>query len=185
MAFDLFLIDPGDKKIQVIKEVRAVTSLGLKEAKDLVDRASAGIPSRILRDVNDQTAQRYRNALEGAGALVELRNLEPPTHEELSATTKALQEIAQDLLPEVYIEPSAVHYSHPMQTQSGPGWEVCYGSDMLVNVDGTVYDINIASASNLKTFTLVIYEKKYTFDMNVSWSQIVQAIREAKREKEQ
>ena len=67
--FDVVLISSGEKKIQVIKEVRALTSLGLKEAKDLVD----GAPKPLLEKVNKETADKARAALEGAGATVELK----------------------------------------------------------------------------------------------------------------
>ena len=59
----------GDKKIQVIKEVRALTSLGLKEAKDLVDAA----PKPVLEKVSKDDAEKAKAALEGAGATVELK----------------------------------------------------------------------------------------------------------------
>ena len=59
----------GDKKIQVIKEVRGLTSLGLKEAKDLVD----GAPKPVLENVNKETADKAKAALEGAGATVTLK----------------------------------------------------------------------------------------------------------------
>ena len=62
--FDVILEGAGDKKIQVIKEVRSLTSLGLKEAKDLVDSA----PKPLLERVNKETADKARAALEGAGA---------------------------------------------------------------------------------------------------------------------
>jgi large subunit ribosomal protein L7/L12 len=67
--FDVILEAAGDKKIQVIKEVRTLTSLGLKEAKDLVD----GAPKPLLEKVNKETADRARAALEGAGATVTVR----------------------------------------------------------------------------------------------------------------
>jgi large subunit ribosomal protein L7/L12 len=67
--FDVVLEGAGDKKIQVIKEVRALTSLGLKEAKDLVD----GTPSKVLEKVNKETAEKAKAALEGAGATVTLK----------------------------------------------------------------------------------------------------------------
>jgi len=67
--FDVMLIAAGDKKIQVIKEVRSLTSLGLKEAKDLVDSA----PSAVLEGVDKETAEKARGQLEGAGASVELK----------------------------------------------------------------------------------------------------------------
>ena len=67
--FDVILTAAGEKKIQVIKEVRALTSLGLKEAKDLVD----GAPKPVLEKVNKETADKARAALEGAGASVEMK----------------------------------------------------------------------------------------------------------------
>ena len=67
--FDVVLTSAGDKKIQVIKEVRALTSLGLKEAKDLVDSA----PKAVLERVNKDDADKARAALEGAGATVEVK----------------------------------------------------------------------------------------------------------------
>ena len=67
--FDVVLTGAGDKKIQVIKEVRGLTSLGLKEAKELVD----GAPSNILEGVDKETAESAKEALEGAGGSVELK----------------------------------------------------------------------------------------------------------------
>jgi large subunit ribosomal protein L7/L12 len=67
--FDVVLTGAGDKKIQVIKEVRSLTSLGLKEAKDLVDSA----PKPVLERVNKDDAEKAKAALEGAGASVELK----------------------------------------------------------------------------------------------------------------
>ena len=67
--FDVVLTAAGDKKIQVIKEVRTLTSLGLKEAKDLVDSA----PKAVLEKVNKEDADKARAALEGAGATVEIK----------------------------------------------------------------------------------------------------------------
>jgi large subunit ribosomal protein L7/L12 len=67
--FDVVLIAAGDKKIQVIKEVRALTSLGLKEAKDLVDDA----PKPVLERVPKEQADKAKAQLEGAGATVELK----------------------------------------------------------------------------------------------------------------
>ncbi len=67
--FDVVLTAAGDKKIQVIKEVRALTSLGLKEAKDLVD----GAPKPVLEKVNKEQADEARAKLEGAGASVEVK----------------------------------------------------------------------------------------------------------------
>jgi large subunit ribosomal protein L7/L12 len=67
--FDVVLTGAGDKKIQVIKEVRALTSLGLKEAKDLVD----GAPKPVLEKVSKEDAEKAKAQLEGAGATVELK----------------------------------------------------------------------------------------------------------------
>jgi large subunit ribosomal protein L7/L12 len=67
--FDVILEAAGDKKIQVIKEVRTLTSLGLKEAKDLVDSA----PKPLLEHVNKETADKAKAALEGAGATVTVK----------------------------------------------------------------------------------------------------------------
>ena len=67
--FDVVLTAVGEKKIQVIKEVRALTSLGLKEAKDLVDSA----PKPVLERVSKDDAEKARAALEGAGATVEVK----------------------------------------------------------------------------------------------------------------
>ena len=67
--FDVILTGAGDKKIQVIKEVRALTSLGLKEAKDLVD----GAPKPVLEKVSKEDAEKAKAQLEGAGASVELK----------------------------------------------------------------------------------------------------------------
>jgi large subunit ribosomal protein L7/L12 len=67
--FDVVLESVGDKKIQVIKEVRALTSLGLKEAKDLVD----GAPKSVLEKVDKAAADKAKEALEGAGATVTLK----------------------------------------------------------------------------------------------------------------
>ncbi|QDO87785.1 50S ribosomal protein L7/L12 [Ornithinimicrobium ciconiae] len=66
--FDVVLEAAGDKKIQVIKEVRSLTSLGLKEAKDLVD----GAPKPVLEKVDKESAEKAKEALEGAGATVTL-----------------------------------------------------------------------------------------------------------------
>jgi|TARA_B100001079_G_scaffold162735_1_gene139583 large subunit ribosomal protein L7/L12 len=68
-SFDVVLADAGGQKIQVIKEVRGLTSLGLKEAKELVD----GAPSDILSGVSKEDADKAKEALEGAGATVELK----------------------------------------------------------------------------------------------------------------
>ena len=68
-AFTVSLDAAGDKKIQVIKEVRTLTSLGLKEAKDLVD----GAPKAVLEGVNKEAAEKAKAALEGAGATVTVK----------------------------------------------------------------------------------------------------------------
>jgi large subunit ribosomal protein L7/L12 len=68
-SFDVVLTEAGGQKIQVIKEVRGLTSLGLKEAKELVD----GAPSDILKDASKEDADKAKEALEGAGATVELK----------------------------------------------------------------------------------------------------------------
>jgi large subunit ribosomal protein L7/L12 len=68
-SFDVILTSGGDKKIQVIKEVRALTSLGLKEAKDLVD----GAPKPVLENVSKADAEKAKASLETAGATVELK----------------------------------------------------------------------------------------------------------------
>jgi large subunit ribosomal protein L7/L12 len=67
--FDVVLESAGEKKIQVIKEVRTLTSLGLKEAKDLVD----GAPKSVLEKVNKEAAEKAKAALEGAGATVTVK----------------------------------------------------------------------------------------------------------------
>ena len=67
--FDVILEGAGDKKIQVIKEVRGLTSLGLKEAKDLVDNA----PKPVLEKVDKAAAEKAKAALEGAGASVTIK----------------------------------------------------------------------------------------------------------------
>ena len=67
--FDVILESAGDKKIQVIKEVRTITSLGLKEAKDLVD----GAPKPVLEKVAKDAAEKAKAALEGAGATVTVK----------------------------------------------------------------------------------------------------------------
>ncbi|MER6147226.1 50S ribosomal protein L7/L12 [Streptomyces hirsutus] len=67
--FDVILTGAGDKKIQVIKVVRELTSLGLKEAKDLVD----GAPKAVVEKVNKEAATKAKEALEGAGASVEVK----------------------------------------------------------------------------------------------------------------
>ena len=68
-SFDVILDAAGDKKINVIKEVRALTSLGLKEAKDLVEAA----PKAILEGATKEAAEKAKEALEGAGATVTLK----------------------------------------------------------------------------------------------------------------
>ncbi len=67
--FDVVLTSAGEKKIQVIKEVRALTSLGLKEAKELVEAA----PKAVLEGVDKAAAESAKEALEGAGATIELK----------------------------------------------------------------------------------------------------------------
>ena len=67
--FDVVLTGAGEKKIQVIKEVRALTSLGLKEAKDLVD----GAPQPVLEKVTKEAADKAKETLEAAGASVEIK----------------------------------------------------------------------------------------------------------------
>ena len=67
--FDVILEDAGDKKIQVIKEVRTLTNLGLKEAKELVD----GAPNAVLEGVAKDEAEKAKEALEAAGGSVELK----------------------------------------------------------------------------------------------------------------
>jgi len=68
-AFDVVLEAAGEKKIQVIKEVRTLTSLGLKEAKDLVD----GAPKNVKEDINEEEAKKIKATLEAVGAKVELK----------------------------------------------------------------------------------------------------------------
>jgi large subunit ribosomal protein L7/L12 len=68
-SFDVILTDAGDKKIQVIKEVRGLTSLGLKEAKDLVE----GAPKAVLEGVSKDDADKAKEALETAGGKVEVK----------------------------------------------------------------------------------------------------------------
>jgi large subunit ribosomal protein L7/L12 len=67
--FDVILTAAGDKKIQVIKEVRALTSLGLKEAKDLVD----GAPKPVLERVNKEAADKAKEQIEAAGGTAEIK----------------------------------------------------------------------------------------------------------------
>lgn len=68
-SFDVVLTGAGDKKIQVIKEVRALTNLGLKDAKDLVD----GVPQTVLEGASKEDADKAKEALEAAGASVEVK----------------------------------------------------------------------------------------------------------------
>ena len=68
-SFDVVLTGTGEKKIQVIKEVRSLTNLGLKDAKELVD----GVPNSVLEGASKEDAEKAKEALEGAGASVELR----------------------------------------------------------------------------------------------------------------
>ena len=68
-SFDVNLAAAGDKKIQVIKEVRTLTNLGLKDAKDLVD----GAPSTILEGASKEDAEKAKEALEATGATIELK----------------------------------------------------------------------------------------------------------------
>jgi large subunit ribosomal protein L7/L12 len=68
-AFDVILSSAGDKKIQVIKEVRSITALGLKEAKELVD----GAPNAVKEGVTKEEADKLKAQLEGAGAVVEIK----------------------------------------------------------------------------------------------------------------
>ena len=68
-SFDVVLTGVGDKKIQVIKEVRSLTNLGLKDAKELVD----GAPNSVLEGASKEDAEKAKEALERAGASVELR----------------------------------------------------------------------------------------------------------------
>ena len=68
-SFDVVLTGAGDKKIQVIKEVRSLTNLGLKEAKELVD----GAPGNVLEGASKEDAEKAKESLEAAGASVELK----------------------------------------------------------------------------------------------------------------
>ena len=68
-SFDVVLTEVGDKKIQVIKEVRALTNLGLKDAKDMVD----GAPQTVLEGASKEDADKAKEALEAAGASVEVK----------------------------------------------------------------------------------------------------------------
>ncbi|MBW1667759.1 MAG: 50S ribosomal protein L7/L12 [Deltaproteobacteria bacterium] len=67
--FDVVLTAVGDKKIQVIKEIRAITGLGLKEAKALVD----GVPAKVKEGIPSEEAEAIKTQLEGAGASVEIK----------------------------------------------------------------------------------------------------------------
>jgi large subunit ribosomal protein L7/L12 len=67
--FDVILIGFGDKKIQVIKEIRAITGLGLKEAKDLVE----GVPAPVKEGITKEDAEKIKGQLEEAGAQVEIK----------------------------------------------------------------------------------------------------------------
>ena len=67
--FDVILLSSGDKKIQVIKEVRAITSLGLKEAKELVE----GVPKTLKEAVSKEEAQKLKEQIEGAGGQVDIK----------------------------------------------------------------------------------------------------------------
>jgi large subunit ribosomal protein L7/L12 len=67
--FDVVLLSSGDKKIQVIKEVRAITSLGLKEAKELVE----GVPKTLKEAVSKEEAQKLKEQIEGAGGQVDIK----------------------------------------------------------------------------------------------------------------
>jgi len=67
--FDVILLSPGDKKIQVIKEVRAITGLGLKEAKELVESA----PKAVKEGVDKEEAQKLKEQIEGAGGQVDVK----------------------------------------------------------------------------------------------------------------
>lgn len=68
-SFDVILVSGGDKKIQVIKEVRAITNLGLKEAKELVE----GAPKPVKEGVTKEEANKIKTTLESAGAVIELK----------------------------------------------------------------------------------------------------------------
>ena len=68
-SFDVVLTGAGDKKIQVIKEVRTLTNLGLKDAKDLVD----GAPANVLEGASKEDAEKAKEALEAAGASIDLK----------------------------------------------------------------------------------------------------------------
>ena len=68
-SFDVVLVSAGEKKIQVIKEVRVITRLGLKEAKELVD----GAPKTVKEGVTKEEAEELKNKLESAGAVIEIK----------------------------------------------------------------------------------------------------------------
>ncbi len=68
-SFDVILMSFGEKKINVIKEVRAITSLGLKEAKELVE----SVPKEVKTDIQKDEADKLKEQLEGAGATVEIK----------------------------------------------------------------------------------------------------------------
>ncbi len=68
-AFDVVIKEIGGKKIQVIKEVRAITSLGLKEAKDLVEKA----PAAVKEGISKEDAEKYKTQLEAVGATIEIK----------------------------------------------------------------------------------------------------------------
>ena len=70
-SFNVILMEIGSQKIQVIKEVRALTGLGLKEAKDLVD----GVPKAVKEGVNEDEVKKIRQALEAVGAVVEVKGV--------------------------------------------------------------------------------------------------------------
>jgi large subunit ribosomal protein L7/L12 len=69
VEFDVILLSPGDKKIQVIKEVRAITSLGLKEAKELVESAPKAVKEAVARD----EAEKIKEKIEAAGGQVDIK----------------------------------------------------------------------------------------------------------------
>ncbi len=71
--FDVLLKDTGPNKINVIKEVRTITGLGLKEAKDLVEASSASAPKPVKEGVNKEEAEKLKKQLETAGATVEVK----------------------------------------------------------------------------------------------------------------
>lgn len=71
--FNVILVEAGDKKINVIKEVRAITGLGLKEAKDLVEGASKAAPKAVKEGVSKADAEKFKKVLEENGASVEIK----------------------------------------------------------------------------------------------------------------